>query len=168
MPFCSHFLSTCVCTYVYAPQNFTLLNAICTLYRRCIAFAIDPFPDEVWYILQVVVSTTWNNWYVMFTKSLRKVVVQLRLWIVSRCMAPKFLIILPSTLDLRQEYRSKMIGLHYYYFFVTFIHFVKRSNAFPPPSLDKKDILEPAAQPLSGSSDTTVGSENQDLKVHIH
>lgn len=44
MPFCSHFLSTCVCTYVYAPPNFTLLYAICTLYRRCIAFAIDPFP----------------------------------------------------------------------------------------------------------------------------
>lgn len=59
-----------------------------------------------------------------------------------------------------------MIELHYFYFFVTFIiHFVKRGNAFPP-SLDKKDILEPAAQPHSGSSDTIVGSENQYLKVY--
>lgn len=57
-----------------------------------------------------------------------------------------------------------MIGLHYCYFLATCIHFVKLANAFPP-SLDKKDILEAAAHPHSGSSDTIVGSENQYLKV---
>lgn len=57
-----------------------------------------------------------------------------------------------------------MIGLHYYYFFVTCIHFVKIGNAFPP-SLDKKDTLEPAAHPYSGSSDTIVSSEDQYPKV---
>lgn len=57
-----------------------------------------------------------------------------------------------------------MIGLHYCYFFVTCIDFVKLGNAFPPSS-DKKDILESAAHPHSGSSDTIVGSENPHLKV---
>ena len=66
------------------------------------------------------------------------------------------------TLDLRQI-SFNMIGLHYCYFFVTCIHFVKLGNAFPPP-LDKREISKPAAH--SGSSDTIVGSENQYLKVY--
>lgn len=53
-----------------------------------------------------------------------------------------------------------MIGLHYYYFFVTCIHFVKLGNAFPQ-SLDKKDFLERAG----GSSDTIVSLEYQYRKV---
>lgn len=57
-----------------------------------------------------------------------------------------------------------MISFHYYYFFVTCFQFVKLGYALPP-SFDKKDILESAAHPHSGSSDTIVGSENQYLEV---
>lgn len=55
-----------------------------------------------------------------------------------------------------------MIGLYSYYFLVTY--FVKLGNTFPP-SFDKKDVLEPAAHPYSGSSDTIVSSEDQYPKV---
>lgn len=57
-----------------------------------------------------------------------------------------------------------MIGLHYYYFFVTCVHFVKIGNAFPQTS-DNKDVLETAAHPYSGSSDTIVSSEDQYPRV---
>lgn len=57
-----------------------------------------------------------------------------------------------------------MIGVHYSYFFVTCIHFVKIGNAFSS-SFDKKDVLEPAAHPYSGSSDAIFSSEDQYPKV---